>query len=317
MPPRTTIAATTAFPEPDFPFACTLFTGSSKAFPPHTHEFTEIVVVFQGYTVDVINGRDHALSAGSVVVMSGNDTHATLRSEHCRELLVQCDLERLGIATADLQVLPGYHLLFDLEPRLRRHTAHTGLFKLDARGTAHAESLAQRLFEEWRARHPGYRFFVITLLRELIGFLCRAYTAPRLPSSHHLLRISNALAYIHQHYDEPISIAALERCTKMQHATLRRAFVSALGTTPLQYIIQHRLLKAAHLLRTTDHSITDIGIQVGFCDGNYFTRMFRKILGVTPRRFRAMNDLTAQRLQHRLALPVTTDNPRPPLPSPH
>lgn len=304
MPERTTIAATSAFPEPDFPFACTLFTGTSKAFPQHTHEFTEIVVVFQGYTMDVINGREYALSAGSVVVMGGNDTHATRRSEHCRELLVQCDLERLGIVMDDLQTLPGYHLLFDLEPRQRRHTAHTGLLKLDARGTAQAETLAQRLFAEWRDRQPGYRFCVVTLLRELIAFLCRAYHAPRVATSHELLRISDALAYIHQHYDEPISVTALQECTHMRHATLRRAFVRAVGVTPVQYIIQHRLRRAAHLLRTTERSITDIGIEVGFCDGNYFARMFRKVLGVTPRRYRALSEQFAQRLEHRLAPPT-------------
>lgn len=152
-------------------------------------------------------------------------------------------------------------------------------------------------------RRPGYRFFVITLLRELIGFLCRAYSAPRVATSHQLLRISDALAYIHQHYDQPISLAALQRCTHMHHATLRRAFVRAVGTTPLQYIIQHRLRRAAHLLRTTDRSVTDIGIEVGFCDGYYFARMFRKVMGVTPRHYRTLSEQFAQRLEHRLNLP--------------
>ena len=55
-----------------------------------------------------------------------------------------------------------------------------------------------------------------------------------------------------------------------------------------------RINRAAELLTTTDRSITDIAFDVGFNDSNYFSRQFRKTLGVTPRAFRKQRHMAAQ-----------------------
>jgi AraC-like DNA-binding protein len=72
----------------------------------------------------------------------------------------------------------------------------------------------------------------------------------------------------------------------MSKRSFLRAFQAATGKSPIAYLIQLRINRAASLLRRGDDSITDIAFLVGFRDSNYFTRQFRKVFGTSPRAYR-------------------------------
>ena len=59
-----------------------------------------------------------------------------------------------------------------------------------------------------------------------------------------------------------------------------------MGNSPIAYLIQLRINRAADMLRQGDRSITDIAFDVGFSDSNYFMREFRKVIGISPRIYR-------------------------------
>ena len=59
------------------------------------------------------------------------------------------------------------------------------------------------------------------------------------------------------------------------------------GTTPIQYVKQLRIQKAAELLASTDQRIADIGAACGFQEMSYFAKTFRELKGRTPSRYRA------------------------------
>ena len=65
-----------------------------------------------------------------------------------------------------------------------------------------------------------------------------------------------------------------------------RASTRALGQAPIDYLIERRLGAAMRLLRETDRPITDIALETGFSDSNYFARQFRRRTGTTPSAFR-------------------------------
>jgi len=72
----------------------------------------------------------------------------------------------------------------------------------------------------------------------------------------------------------------------MSRSNLMRVFRKATGQTPIEYLLRLRIQKAMELLRNSSLSITEIALEVGFNDSNYFTRQFRRVLGETPRSFR-------------------------------
>jgi transcriptional regulator GlxA family with amidase domain len=65
-------------------------------------------------------------------------------------------------------------------------------------------------------------------------------------------------------------------------STLNRAFRRAVGLPPSAYHLRLRIRKAADMLRTTDMSVTEIAGRTGFDDANYFARVFRKTMGISP-----------------------------------
>ena len=67
---------------------------------------------------------------------------------------------------------------------------------------------------------------------------------------------------------------------------LSKIFKETYGTTVNNYLISKRITRAKQLLRFTDMTVDEIGVAVGMGDANYFSRMFRKVEGISPREYR-------------------------------
>lgn len=67
---------------------------------------------------------------------------------------------------------------------------------------------------------------------------------------------------------------------------LSKIFKEAYGTTVNNYLISKRITRAKQLLRFTDMTVDEVGVTVGMGDANYFSRMFRKVEGISPREYR-------------------------------
>jgi signal transduction histidine kinase/AraC-like DNA-binding protein/DNA-binding LytR/AlgR family response regulator len=98
--------------------------------------------------------------------------------------------------------------------------------------------------------------------------------------------VRQAMAYIHEHYAEPISRADLARHVALSEDYLTACFRKELGVTPIAYLNRYRVHQARQLLTNTDKSITEIALEVGFSDSGYFSRVFRREVGLSPEAYR-------------------------------
>lgn len=99
-------------------------------------------------------------------------------------------------------------------------------------------------------------------------------------------RVHCFLSYIHAHYRENISVAAISDAANISESECYRIFKKTLKSTPNQYLSEYRLQKAANLLFETDKQVTEIAHHVGFNCPAYFTKKFRLAYGKTPKQFR-------------------------------
>lgn len=76
-------------------------------------------------------------------------------------------------------------------------------------------------------------------------------------------------------------------------------FKSTISLTPIQYVRQYRIQKAAEPPASTNLKVTDIGTLCGFQEMNSFAKTFRKLKGVTPSKFREHHSLEHTLLLHR------------------
>lgn len=101
-----------------------------------------------------------------------------------------------------------------------------------------------------------------------------------------VLRVKAMLRFIHQNYSQPISVAQIAGSAGVCERECFRCFARVLDATPRGYLTQHRVDVAARLLSETNASVTQIALQCGFTNSSYFGKVFRQMIGCSPREFR-------------------------------
>lgn len=98
---------------------------------------------------------------------------------------------------------------------------------------------------------------------------------------------ARARQYLDAHLATPLRVADLACRVRASEKCLRRCFQAAYGKTPHRYLAELRLQRAAELLRTTALGIEQIAEAVGYPNGEWFTKHFKRLHGITPSAFRA------------------------------
>jgi len=99
--------------------------------------------------------------------------------------------------------------------------------------------------------------------------------------------VKHAIGFVHQHFDDPITLQEIADALGVNRHYLGRIFQQELGLSPWQYLIRYRVLRAKELLRTTDDTIAQVAARVGFDSATYFSQIFHREVGCSPRVFRA------------------------------
>ena len=92
--------------------------------------------------------------------------------------------------------------------------------------------------------------------------------------------------YIEEHYAENLSLRDLAELVNANEYYLSHTFKKVTHYSPQQYILRRRIGKAQCLLIYTSMTLTEIAARVGYDDSNYFSRIFKKIIGMSPRLYR-------------------------------
>lgn len=124
---------------------------------------------------------------------------------------------------------------------------------------------------------------------ELAGAVIPLAAAPRAhatTTTGYSHRIASVLQRLESDFQAPHSLSELARDAGLSPYYFLRAFKSATGITPHQWILRARLRNAAQLLVTTRAAVTDIALDVGFEDLSNFIRSFRAEFGASPRQYR-------------------------------
>lgn len=101
--------------------------------------------------------------------------------------------------------------------------------------------------------------------------------------------LQNVISYIIQNYSSPITMEELAGIAHMSQSNLHAVFKKQFAISPISYINHYRITLAAEELLQTDKPIGDIAISVGIPDQLYFSKLFKKIYGVSPRAYRNTN----------------------------
>lgn len=164
--------------------------------------------------------------------------------------------------------------------------------------TFHCDNVAdlQQLLEKvYQSRGPephneammvGYLYLFLSRLMQ------EAQNQQPHPTNSSTQYVMNAVKYIQFHFSQDISIDDIADSVGVSRSHLYRVFMSNVGQSPIDYLTDYRISEACQLLRTSQLSISEIAVSVGFFDQFYFSRVFKKRKGVPPSRY--LSSLEAQ-----------------------
>ena len=120
------------------------------------------------------------------------------------------------------------------------------------------------------------------LLERLLIEASRAKKAATLDKS----SLSKSIRFINENYPSKIKIPDLAKIEGLCMTSYNLLFKEQIGISPTKYIINLRIDHARSLLESTDLSVEEIGLLCGYPDINFFSRVFKKYVGVSPSNYR-------------------------------
>lgn len=105
--------------------------------------------------------------------------------------------------------------------------------------------------------------------------------------------IHEALEFIRHNFQNNISVEDIADACGLNRSYFGKIFKEAIGKSPQDFLLNYRMIKAAELLKLTKLSVGDISIAVGYDNQMHFSRAFKNIYGVSPKRWRAEKNLEA------------------------
>lgn len=152
------------------------------------------------------------------------------------------------------------------------------------------ESAARKIAAELAHVDSSSELIVQGQLTTIFGHLLRRSGEPRKQANGGLSPtvLRKLLGRMEDSLDLKISVPQLAQELGYSTAYLSRAFKLSTGMSPHAYFTKLRLDRAAHLLRTSSLSVTEIALQCGFSSGSHLSTSFRQTLAITPVAYRAL-----------------------------
>lgn len=158
--------------------------------------------------------------------------------------------------------------------------------------TADLQQLLRNIYLA-RGPEPYHEAMMVGLLYVFLSKLMHeAQTQQPRPANSSTQYVLNAIKYIQFHFSQDISIDDIADSVGVSRSHLYRVFMSNVGQSPIDYLTDYRINEACQLLRTSQLSISEIAVSVGFFDQFYFSRVFKKRKGIPPSRY--LSTLEAQ-----------------------
>jgi len=149
--------------------------------------------------------------------------------------------------------------------------------------------LFKRLIEKIKFFHVGYPQQIAGITQQILGIINARANYSHFGNTPDEKLIAKAKYIMQQSFEDSIDIQNISDELPMGYSSFRKKFKEFTGFSPNQYILELRLKRAKNLLLITKLNISEISYQIGFSNIYYFSKMFKKKYGSSPKAFRVQN----------------------------
>ena len=239
----------------------------------HSHDdHCEIIYVESGKGEYTIDQKQYSIKAGDIILINSRVGHVQISDPD--EPLISWNLAIQTCRTewlSENQLIPN-----DVIPVL---------------SSGNEEPLIKMLYHQlyFEGLHKPTGFEAAALLyAELIRLnACRMALANEEKLPRHRKALPEQIkGYIDDHYNEKITLDEIADHFFINKYHIIHMMKKEYGISPIDYLVSRRIGEAQNMLNTTPLSVAEIAASVGYPDKNYFARVFRKRVGMSPIEFR-------------------------------
>lgn len=252
----------------------------------HTHrDFNELVIVMEGSAVHVVNNEEYSIKKGDVFVVGNDTVHGYTAPENFHICNIMYRHKEMFSALPDIASNAGFQALFVLEPRITKDQSFQSRLKIRPENYQAVKVLLDDMIKEYEGNFECRKTLLISRFTQLAVMLSRFYSFDSSEKEHDIINIAKTISYIENHYREPISIAKLAELSGYSERHFTRIFRNAYKCSPMEYIINLRISRACAFLQSSRLTVSEAAEKCGFDDVNYFSRLFKKKIGVSPSKY--------------------------------
>ena len=263
----------------------------SGAFLWHWHPELEFTIITKGQMLYQINQQVFQISEGQVLFCNANALHTG-------HMFQNQDCEYTSI-TLDAKIIYGFHSSILKEKYvdpITQNFALSGLF-FDMSQTWHKDILAylRKIISFYEEQSSMFELEITIVWHQLWKIIlenCHSTliseeaTAANPLEQASYQRVLSIMHYLELHYMDKVTLQDISDLLHLSSCECSRLFKKYMNTTLFSFLQEYRIERSVELLSHTDLTITEIAVQTGFSDSNYFTKTFVKLMGCTPSAFR-------------------------------
>ena len=263
--------------------------GEQGFYTFHEHDSMELAIVTEGRAQHILNGESADIREGDVLLIPPKVQHAYGKPRTSAPdlgiLNILYDPARLPLPLIDGAEIPLFPYFLP-SPHAEQHLSPKPVLHLpDPQSLRHIQTLADELNQELTRKLPGNMFGAMVKFLNLILELLRTGNALIRHEKAKSFPLGEALKYIDANFTGDISLDLLARKSFLSKRRFQFRFRQATGYTLTNYVNRRRIALAASLLQERDGDCLAVGALCGYHSGNYFARIFRQIMGVSPRQY--------------------------------
>lgn len=250
----------------------------------HWHQEMEFFLVEKGHPSYFVNGNIVSLQEGDGIFINSKCLHYGFSPDGS-------DSQYLCLVFMPTLLSPSPFLKSNYVDPLENHVDVPYLVLPSPLGRKLKEEMEamSALPQEKKANYP------LLVLSHLYSFWAeflalRGQELPQtFPTNGKTTLLKTMLAYLYSHYPENLTLESLANSAAISPGYASHLFHDYLHDSPMNYLNAYRLEKASDLLIHSEKNISEIAAMVGFENPSYFTELFHRNKGLSPRAFQKLN----------------------------
>lgn len=223
----------------------------------------QLIYIFSGSGIFVLNGKEEVISAG----------HLLLYPPHVPQIYSYFYKDKPEVYWIHFtgnsvdQILEKFQI----------HSGHIGIH-------LQLKNLFQEIIMELQLKKTCFDAVTEALFTKMLALIHRSQTDSKMDSKVGF-QLDRLIIFLNQTYQNAWTVKDMAEFCSLSESYFSHHFKEIVGIPPMQYLTELRILKAKDLLLGDDLSISSVASLLGYEDPLYFSKVFKKTTGISPRNY--------------------------------